>query len=236
MVPVVYFPTASVSNYTLAACRSLISQPTSRSLPSQPPCSMPPLSHPRCFPTPAPGGSVIGSIGSQFSAARSQTLQSNNFPTAAMAHISNNSAHIPTRSVSCFLHGDRSVFEGADGKKSVRLARMVQNLSRERVASLAIQARIRQNPGEFEEELRRIVVGAVSEGILNTQDIQTDRPNSFMSLPTDVRPHLTPTKVPRQFPLVACISLVCLINGPCRSNFALHLTSPSGHESSSSRE
>jgi len=171
---------------------------------------MPPLSHPRRFPTPVPGGSLIGSIGSQFSTTHSQTLRQNDTPPAVHSpgmmarpppptYTSQTSAYIPTRSVSCFPHEDRSVFERAGGRKSVRLERVVQNLSRDRVASLAIQARIRQIPGESEEELRRIVVGAVSEGILKRHDIQTTCTNSFMSLPTEVRPHLTPKRVPRHF-------------------------------------
>jgi len=206
---------------------------------------MPPLSRPRRFPTPVPGGSLIGSIGSQFSNTHSQTLHqidtlplahSQDVPGSPMPYTTNTSAYIPSRSVSCVIDADSKIFERKDGRKSVRLERVVQNLSRERVVSLAIQARIRQIPAESEEELRRIVVGAVSEGILKGHDIQTTCTNSFMSLPTDVRLHLTPTTVPQRFPLVACISLVPLIDRTRRSNFALHLTFPSEHEFSSSCE
>jgi hypothetical protein len=54
---------------------------------------------------------------------------------------------------------------------------------------------MKQIPDESEEELRQIVVGAVNDGILKPHDIQTTCTNSFMALPTDVSPHLTPSNL-----------------------------------------
>jgi hypothetical protein len=155
---------------------------------------MPPRFDPKHFPSPVPGGCVIGSIGSQFSTAYTQTLHDKTIrsshrdprsppPTHASQDLDYTPKEAP-RAASCFRQGE--------DRPGVRLERVVGNLSRDRVASLAIQARIKQIPTESEEELRRIVVGAVSEGILKPYDIQTTGTNSFMSLPFDVSADLIP--------------------------------------------
>lgn len=156
---------------------------------------MSPLSHPEHFPSPIPGGSVIGSVGSQFSTAYTKTIHAKSRhssdhdpriitpPTDSSQKLEYTSRH-PARPASCFLPAE-------DGGGVQLIERVVQNLSRDRVASLAIQARMKQIPDESEEDLRRIVVGAVSEGILKPHDIQNVCTNSFMALPTAVSPHLT---------------------------------------------
>lgn len=158
---------------------------------------MPPLSHPKNFPSAVPGGSLIGSIGSQLSTAYTQTLHAKTQhssqydprspPPTYTSQKPENSPRNKARAASCFLQGER--------RQGVPLERVVQNLSRDRVASLAIQARMKQIPDESEEELRRIVVGAVNDGILKPHDIQTTCTNSFMALPTDVSPHVTPSNL-----------------------------------------
>src|SRR5271163_1738912 len=75
--------------------------------------SMPPLSHPRHFPSSVPGGSLIGSVGSQFSTAYTQTLNAKTRhpsqydprsppPTYTSQKPEYTSRH-KTRAASCFL-------------------------------------------------------------------------------------------------------------------------------------
>jgi hypothetical protein len=159
---------------------------------------MPPLPPPQL--SPIPGGSVLGSIGSQFRTIYTETLSHRSPPPTYTSSSSDYVSRNPHNSENAHVHRGRSSScfpQVPDGEG--QLERVVQNLSRDRVASLAIQARIKQIPLESEETLRSIVVGAVTKGILKQRDIQTTCTNSFMSLPTDVSPQLTPENPPCLF-------------------------------------
>lgn len=133
----------------------------------------------RLYPDPVPGGSLISSVDSRFQAA-AYTLYQTSGPGKTHASIySHPTTHA---SLTSSLPSETSRVECPVDP----LTGVIQHLSRSKVEALVTQAWIRNIPNQPEDKLRDLVIGAVSKGILNRDDIQSTFTNTFSGLPTNV--------------------------------------------------
>ena len=135
----------------------------------------------RLYPDPVPGGSLIGSVDSRFSAT-AYTLYQKTYPRRKHSSI-------PVEaSLDSTLPSDPDISRIQCSVDP--LTGVILNLSRSKVEALVTQAWIRNIPAQSEDKLRDPVIGAVNKGILNRDDIQSTFTNTFSGLPTEVLPDL----------------------------------------------
>ena len=137
-------------------------------------------SRPQLSPEPVPGGSLIGSVNSQFAAAAVTIYQ--NIPRVD-TQSSTRSAPPAYKS---FVSEEPPLAPSTESPVDATLVGVIQNLPRAKIESLVTQAWVRNIPNQSDDNLRDLVTGAVKKGILNQDDIGSASEGSFICLPTDV--------------------------------------------------
>ena len=135
------------------------------------------LSSPHLFPETVPGGSLIGSMTSNF-AATFTLLQSG-------AHRTDPHSKTPT-STSLESDFQQQIMPTSDTPTDSELASAINNLSRSKMETLVTQIWFRNLPNQKEGKLRDLIAGAVEKGLLKEIEIYNACDNCFTSLPTDV--------------------------------------------------
>lgn len=133
-------------------------------------------------PEPVPGGSLIGSVKSQFAAAAITICQK----VPRIETQSSNVSSLPTYNSFDPIANEPPEDSATEPSVDATLVDVIQNLPRGKIESLVTLAWIRNIPNQSDDKLRTLVAGAVKRGILNYDDIESATEGSIICLPTGV--------------------------------------------------
>src|SRR5271170_5966996 len=154
--------------------------------------SPPPSNPPTLFTEPVPGGSLIGSVGSQFAAVftlyQSHHQLHPQLHPAQQPHTQTGPDHSHAPTYTSF----NSDLQSPQTQIDAEMDRIIKSLARTKIEGLVTLAWIRRIPQQDEGKLRGLVSSAVRDGLLTCDDIYSTQMNSFARLPTAVRSPSSP--------------------------------------------
>ena len=139
--------------------------------------NVPPSPQPALYPETVPGGSLIGSVTSQFAASFAICQKSTRTSNDVNSTVDSRETTAIGTSPSAKEPTEHDISD---------IQSVIQNMSRPKIEKLVTQAWIRNIPNQSEDKLRHLVSGALRKGLLNEDEIYDTFPASLISLPTHV--------------------------------------------------